>query len=234
MAHFCSKAGEEWLATIGKWLEDVPLPQLMTPAEEAQLYAASQASEAAPARAKRTVLRKGCQDPRVIIKGSETDKAITALFEPLQKLPVKMHARAAHLAIQFPHIWNAEDRPLTATPLMKFSIDIKPGTQPVRCNRRPLSPAKLARLEEHLAYLEDMGVIKEWSRWTLPLVIVLKANGDDRICTDLLRVNAVTEAPKYPQPRIDQADLSAIPPGSGGCTWTSAAFLPTRPKLTLN
>lgn len=54
--------------------------------------------------------------------------------------------------------------------------------------------------------LEKKGIIvKRWSRWALPIVMVTKRTGENRICTDLQRLNKVTQVPEYPLPLMQQA-----------------------------
>ena len=48
------------------------------------------------------------------------------------------------------------------------------------------------------------GIVKpNQNQWNSPCVLVPKADGSYRFCTDFRRVNAVTKSDSYPLPRID-------------------------------
>ena len=83
-------------------------------------------------------------------------------------------------------------------------IEVPPGTRPIRCTPYRLGPEKSAYLKKELADLVELGIIEEsCSPWASPIVMVPKADGKLRLCTDFRNVNAVTIPDPYPLPRIE-------------------------------
>jgi len=90
------------------------------------------------------------------------------------------------------------------TTLGVHHIEVPPGTRPVRCTPYRLGPEKSAYLKKELADLVELGIIEEsCSPWASPIVMVPKADGKLRLCTDFRKVNAVTSPNPYPLPRIE-------------------------------
>lgn len=129
-----------------------------------------------------------------------------ALVAPLSRFTQPLAEQLRTLFFHHDKIWNAGERPLAATQLLEFKVELKPHGRPLQCNPRPLSPVKRQKLDEHLSQLVEQVIIKkEWSRWTSPLVLVPKSTDEVRICTDLRRTNALTQVHKYPILCIDHA-----------------------------
>ena len=79
--------------------------------------------------------------------------------------------------------------------------------QPRYCKPRPVPLALRAKVESELDRLQEEGVIRpvEFSEWAAPIVPVLKASGDIRICGDY-------KVDKHPSSRISHADcMSRLP-----------------------
>ena len=90
------------------------------------------------------------------------------------------------------------------TTLGVHHIEVPPGTRPVRCTPYRLGPEKSAYLKKELADLVELGIIEEsCSPWASLIVMVPKADGKLRLCTDFRKVNAVTSPNPYPLPRIE-------------------------------
>jgi len=54
--------------------------------------------------------------------------------------------------------------------------------------------------------LEYLGIVEDAPSdcfWVAPIVVVKKADGGWRLCTDYCKLNAVTEADPFPLPRIE-------------------------------
>ena len=78
--------------------------------------------------------------------------------------------------------------------------------QPRYCKPRPVPLAMRAKVESELDRLQEEGVIRpvEFSEWAAPIVPVLKASGDIRICGDYkVTINQAVKVDKYPIPNID-------------------------------
>jgi len=90
------------------------------------------------------------------------------------------------------------------TTLGVHHIEVPPVTRPIRCTPYRLGPEKSAYLKKELADLVDLGIIEESSSpWASPIVMVPKADGKLRLCTDFRKVNAVTIPDPFPLPRIE-------------------------------
>ena len=78
--------------------------------------------------------------------------------------------------------------------------------QPRYCKPRPVPLAMRTKVECELDRLQEEGVIRpvEFSEWAAPIVPVLKASGDIRICGDYkVMINQAVKVDKYPIPKID-------------------------------
>lgn len=66
--------------------------------------------------------------------------------------------------------------------------------------------AMKSKVEEELEHLQALGIVEpvQFSRWTVPIIPVLKPDGTARICGDYkLTVNQVSKLEEYPLPRVD-------------------------------
>ena len=78
--------------------------------------------------------------------------------------------------------------------------------QPRHCKPRPVPLAMRAKVESELYRPQEEGVIRPvaFSEWAAPIVPVLKASGDIRICGDYkVTINQAVKVDKYPIPNID-------------------------------
>jgi len=79
------------------------------------------------------------------------------------------------------------------TTLGVHQIEVPLRTRHIRCTPCRLGPEKSAYLKKELADLVELGIIQEsCSPWASPIVMVPKADGKLRLCTDFRKVNAVT------------------------------------------
>ena len=86
-------------------------------------------------------------------------------------------------------------------------LTIKDGGKPVYHKPRPLPFAMKDKVGKKLDEMERQGVISKIndSEWGTPLVPVIKANGDLRICGDYkVTINRMIEDVKEPLPRIEE------------------------------
>ena len=82
--------------------------------------------------------------------------------------------------------------------------ELKPDTKPIRCPPYRLNQEKAKVLKDKLDDLLDQGIIEEsTSPWASPIVMVPKADGTLRLCTDFRKVNNCTVQDPFPLPRIE-------------------------------
>ena len=91
------------------------------------------------------------------------------------------------------------------TNLMKFDIDIPPGTTPVHSKVRPLNPMMQTDLDRQLKEWLDADIIEECSSpWSSALVACKKKNSDKfRWCIDYRKVNLLTTKDRFPLSSIE-------------------------------
>ena len=87
--------------------------------------------------------------------------------------------------------------------------------QPRYCKPRPVPLAMRAKVESELYRPQEEGVIRPvaFSEWAAPIVPVLKASGDIRICDDYkVTINQAVKVDTHPSSRISHADsMSRLP-----------------------
>ena len=89
----------------------------------------------------------------------------------------------------------------------KVSINIDKSSSPVFCKPSSVPLAFKDKVNKKLSKLEQEGVIKRapYSRWASPIVPVLKAFGQIRICGDYKQtVNKVAKPDSYPLLHVDE------------------------------
>ena len=98
-------------------------------------------------------------------------------------------------------------------------LHVSPDAQPRYYRPRPVPHSLRTKLEKQLQHLESLGIIEpvQFSDWAAPIVPVLKANGELRVCGDYkLTVNRVAKLETYPLPRIEDLFASL----AGGKTFS--------------
>ena len=86
-----------------------------------------------------------------------------------------------------------------------FTVELLPGTKPIRLPPRRLNEAKDAFVRSEVQRLLDLHVIEpSTSPWAAPVQVVTKRNGRFRLCVDFTRLNAVTVRDAFPVPLIDE------------------------------
>ena len=67
-------------------------------------------------------------------------------------------------------------------------LHVSPDAQPRYYRPRPVSHSLRAKLEKQLLELESLGIIEpvQFSDWVAPIVPVLKANGELRVCVVII------------------------------------------------
>jgi len=83
--------------------------------------------------------------------------------------------------------------------------DVEVGdSPPVKQHPYRVNPVKLKLIRQEVDYMLQNGIIEpSQSQWSSPCVLVPKADGTYRFCTDFCKVNSVTRTDSYPIPRVD-------------------------------
>jgi hypothetical protein len=88
--------------------------------------------------------------------------------------------------------------------VMKFKIELHPGTAPISKALYKMSPMELKKLKIQLQGLLDKGYIcPSISPWGCSALFVEKKDKELRLSVDYRPLNAVTIKNKYPLPHID-------------------------------
>jgi hypothetical protein len=87
---------------------------------------------------------------------------------------------------------------------MEFTIDLKPGTEPIARTPYRMSTPELQELKMQLKELLDLGLIRpSVSPWGAPVIFIRKKDGSWRLCIDYHQLNKATIKNQYLLPRID-------------------------------
>ena len=100
---------------------------------------------------------------------------------------------------------SVSDSDFGDTKLMKYTIDLVPGTKPIRSKLRPLNPLQEKDLQRQIdAWLEAEVIEPSTSPWASALVPVKKKGSDKlRWAVDYRRLNDVTIKDAYPLANIE-------------------------------
>ncbi|XP_037803946.1 uncharacterized protein LOC119598371 [Penaeus monodon] len=89
------------------------------------------------------------------------------------------------------------------TSLMHHDIDIG-DNGPIKQHPCRVNPRKGKQMKDEIRYMLENGIIEpSVSAWSSPCILVPKADGGIRFCTDFRKVNTLTSDDSYPIPRID-------------------------------
>jgi len=92
------------------------------------------------------------------------------------------------------------------TTMIEHTITLQANAKPFCGMPYRLSPDKAEFVKQELADLKKQGIITDAppdSAWAAPIVVVPKADGGWRMCTDFRRLNELSVPDPYPLPRID-------------------------------
>lgn len=95
---------------------------------------------------------------------------------------------------------------LGKTHLVEHHIKLTPGATSRRSAPYRLSPDRLKFVKMEIATLKEQGIVENApsdTTWAAPIVVVKKADGGWRLCTDFHKLNSVTEPDPFLLPRID-------------------------------
>jgi hypothetical protein len=87
---------------------------------------------------------------------------------------------------------------------LDFTIELKPGAEPISKTPYRMTAPELCELQMQLKELLDLGLIRpSVSPWGTPVIFVKKKDGSLRLCIDYRDLNRATVKNRYPMPRID-------------------------------
>jgi hypothetical protein len=87
---------------------------------------------------------------------------------------------------------------------LDFTIEIKPGAEPISKTLYRMIAPELCDLQMQLKELLDLGLIRpSVSPWGAPVIFVKKKDGSLRLCIDYRDLNHATVKNRYPMLRID-------------------------------
>ncbi|KAL5013063.1 hypothetical protein ScPMuIL_011614 [Solemya velum] len=135
--------------------------------------------------------------PEPHLKNSEILKS---LDDKLSDLPATQREDIKRLIREFEPIFG--DAP-TVTNAAELDIDVGDAA-PVKQHPYRMSPDKREVLRAEIEQLLRNNIIEEsTSEWSSPCILVPKANGSYRMCSDLRKVNQLIQADSYPMRRLD-------------------------------
>jgi hypothetical protein len=87
---------------------------------------------------------------------------------------------------------------------LEFTMDLKPGTEPIARIPYRMSTPELQELKMKLKELLDLALIcASVSLWGAPVIFIQNKDGSWRLCIDYRQLNRATIKNQYPLPIID-------------------------------
>jgi hypothetical protein len=137
----------------------------------------------------RKSMRKGCKLYAILALNEK------GVAEGLEHLPVVK---------EFADVFPEELPGMPPERELEFTIDLKPGTEPIARTPYRMSTPELQELKMQLKELLDLGLIRpSVSPWGAPVIFIRKKDGSWRLCIDYRQLNKATIKNQYPLPRID-------------------------------
>lgn len=118
----------------------------------------------------------------------------------LQHLDPVARGDVANLITTFPTLFS--DTP-TQTTVLSHDVDVGDNA-PIKQHAYRVNPTKRALFKKEVDYLLDNGLaVPSCSSWSSPCILVPKACGGQRFCTDYRKVNSVTKSDSFPLPLVE-------------------------------
>jgi hypothetical protein len=134
-------------------------------------------------------MRKGCKLYAILALNEK------GVAEGLEHLPVVK---------EFADVFPEELPGMLPERELEFTIDLKPGTEPIARMPYRMSTLELQELKMQLKELLDLGLIRpSVSPWGAPVIFIRKKDRSWRLCIDYRQLNKATIKNQYPLPRID-------------------------------
>ncbi len=126
------------------------------------------------------------------------------IFDPaLQGVPTEQKDALRSLLIDRSNVFAFKTSDLGSTGLVRHTIDTQ-GQGPIRLRPYRASPKQKEVASKIIDELLENKIIQpSLSPWAAPIVLVKKKTGEDRLCIDYRKLNAITKKDSFPLPRID-------------------------------
>ena len=127
----------------------------------------------------------------------------TVFDSALSNISGDIHTKLRDVLVENADTFSFSTKDLGCTGLVKHHIDTQ-GQGPIRLRPYRTSPRQKEVAKQIIDELLDNNIIQpSTSPWSAPIVLVKKKTGEDRLCIDYRRLNAVTKKDSFPLPRID-------------------------------
>ena len=127
-------------------------------------------------------------------------KALANLDDKLAHLSPSQRDEMAALIQEFSELFP--DVPGKAKGMV-HDVDVG-DSRPIKQYPYRVSPQKREAMKREVDYMLENNIVEPCiSEWASPCLLVPKADGSDRFCTDFRKVNQVTKTDSYPMPRVD-------------------------------
>ncbi|KAL2251473.1 UNVERIFIED_CONTAM: Retrovirus-related Pol polyprotein from transposon [Sesamum indicum] len=102
--------------------------------------------------------------------------------------------------------WSPSDFKGISPEIIAHRLNLDPNAQPVQQRKRAFGSEKNRIIQEEVDKLLKAGYVSEvrYTDWLSNVVVVLKAAGKWRMCTDFTHLNRACPKDPFPIPRIDQ------------------------------
>ena len=140
----------------------------------------------------------------VDLKSLQNDKKISLVHDILSEVPSSIRDSIKILFLSYTDILAVKTDDLGNSKLFPHRINLVPGTHPVKQRAYRLSKVQADALKKEIIKLiNNKLIVPSNSPWSSPVVLVLKKNGQVRMCVDYRVVNNYTKKDTYALPIID-------------------------------
>jgi hypothetical protein len=111
-----------------------------------------------------------------------------------KKLSVEQRDELERLLCKYPHLFSKGEFDIGRTNLIKHSIPLVDGTQPIKQRAYRHGAVQEKEIERQVEKLKEQDLIEEGQgAWSSPVVLVKKKDGSWRFCVDYRRLSSVTQ-----------------------------------------
>jgi hypothetical protein len=135
---------------------------------------------------------------------------VSLQWPPIAHLQASVYATIAksldeiHVVREYLYVFSDDLPEMPPDRVIKFKIELQPGTAPVYKRPYPMARNEMAELKTQQQELLNKGFIQpNYFPWGCPVIFVSKKDKTQRLCIDYRPLNAVTMKNKYSLPRID-------------------------------
>ena len=138
---------------------------------------------------------KGIREPKLT-----NSEVLLNLQKKVSHLKINEQEDIKKLLFEFQHLFP--DVP-SRTTCVYHDVDVG-SAPPHKQHPYRVNPLKLKYLHKEIEYMLENNIIESsQSEWSNPCVLVPKADGTFRFCTDFRKLNTVTKTDSYPLPRVE-------------------------------